>query len=276
VDPLLLAPSPSTVAENLLISGLHSAATGSFIDGNLVSGPVASGRDAMAIADVVSTGSASVESRKSPATKRKSTTQVKTGTVGKKARVTTSINIASMLENDFPPAAEQPAVVDSRTSVDTAPPVLPALTLSVFDASTPAIDLSAAPVLTGPHDEDGDIVPAHEGCDFPSPKKTLELCLIQTEGHIPRWTNLTPEAQRRQSDGSAFGTLEPPGIRLLLGFRSSAENINQKKSARRGIRRLEEQPEMHAFLSRLGQLLVLLLHVPLFLFPALHPLLQLR
>ncbi|KAI5790492.1 hypothetical protein FPQ18DRAFT_306428 [Pyronema domesticum] len=118
----------------------------------------------------------------------------------KKIRVTTSIDIpAAMLENAFSPVAEQSAVVDFDTSVNTAPPVLPALTLSLFDASSPAIDLSAAHVLIGPHDENGDIVSAYDGCDFPSPKKTLELCLIQTEGHIPRWINLMPEVQRHRN-----------------------------------------------------------------------------
>ncbi|KAI5817874.1 hypothetical protein BZA77DRAFT_343272 [Pyronema omphalodes] len=68
----------------------------------------------------------------------------------------------------------------------------------VWHSAAPGVDLSGAPVLTGPDDPDSDVLPADNQAKFPSQGETLKLCMLPWQvGTVLLWHEVPPVQQLR-------------------------------------------------------------------------------
>ncbi|KAI5817887.1 hypothetical protein BZA77DRAFT_352497 [Pyronema omphalodes] len=120
----------------------------------------------------------------------------------------------SLLFNPFPETSPAPTPIpqllaspfpDTSTQSNPASPSTSAFVQTtvancapVWHSAAPGIDLSPAPVLTGPDDPDSDVLPAANQDKFPSHGEALKLCHLPWEaGTVLLWEDIPPEQQLR-------------------------------------------------------------------------------
>jgi hypothetical protein len=227
-----------TGLHNPLIAGLAPATTGSVVIGRLVSGPVASGSGvvpprvsvssaegpqkaapkrkrvsqskAAPVSQPVSCASGaprdSAEKQPSKKRLRKSVDDdvprefTQNSLVLALAEQGAAISsVPALVVTPSPAAISDSNSTNSATS-DTSDTVLTtaAATGPIWHGAAPGVDLSGAPVLTGPNDPDSDVQPAAPQTKFPAQGATLKLCLLPWEaGAVLLWGEIPPQGQLR-------------------------------------------------------------------------------